>query len=399
MTVGTLGFVGARLREARQSRGLTQAALAEVINVTPQSVSQYESDRQSPGVETLGAIAGCLNFPRLYFLRPTVPEDVSPIFWRSKASATKASREKSEIRLIWLRDIHDYLSEFLDFPRIDFPQIEVPQDFREIDTDFLEQTAKTLREYWRIGDDGPMPDLLLEMENNGIIISRIYVGAEKQDAFSQWSKTDNIPLVVLAKDKASAVRQRFDAAHELAHLLLHQNVQDKRLNTPSDNKIIEDQAHYFAGALLLPEQEFVNELWAPTLDGMLALKERWKVSIGCMISRCKALSIVDDEEYRRLWINYNRRGWRKSEPLDNKLEKERPRILRRSFTKLLSEKVQSISQILTAIPLPPRDIDELCDLDPGTLGGDESDLRAMPQLKHGISGDGESKVVQLFESK
>ena len=59
-----------------------------------------------------------------------------------------------------------------------------------------------------------MADLLLEMENDGIVVSRIHIGAEKLDAFSQWSSFHKIPFVVLSRDKASAVRQRFDAAHK-----------------------------------------------------------------------------------------------------------------------------------------------------------------------------------------
>ena len=120
-------------------------------------------------------------------------------------------------------------------------------------------------------------------------------------------------------------------------------------------------------SLLLPSTEFSNDLWAPTLDGMLALKERWRVSVGAMIKRCEALAIVDDNGARRLWINYNRRAWRKSEPFDGKLEKERPRLLRRSINQLLSEGEQTVSQILSALPLAARDIEELCDLDNGTL--------------------------------
>lgn len=153
---------------------------------------------------------------------------------------------------------------------------------------------------------------------------------------------------------------------------------------------MEDQAHYFASALLLPAQEFSNDLWSPTLDGMLAIKERWKVSVGAMIKRCEALGIVEDEAARRLWINYNRRLWRKSEPFDGKMEKERPRILRRCFAKLLSEGEQSVSQILNALALSPNDIEEICDLEAGTLTGETADTRATPILKR-------QNVVPLFK--
>ena len=40
--IGTPGFVGERLTEARQARGLTGTSLAEILSVRPGSISQYE---------------------------------------------------------------------------------------------------------------------------------------------------------------------------------------------------------------------------------------------------------------------------------------------------------------------------------------------------------------------
>ncbi|PZR82288.1 MAG: hypothetical protein DLM68_16235 [Hyphomicrobiales bacterium] len=398
MRVGTHGFIGARLTEARQARGMNGTELADLIGVSPQSVSQYEHGKQSPSPEMLELIADKLNMPLSRFTREVSHSESNPIFWRGKTTATRAARDRAEVRLIWIREIIDYFASFFHFPSLDLPKLmDSPKDFRQIDSDYLETAAASVRMHWQI-PDGPMPDLLLEMENNGIVISRIHVGVEKLDAFSQWSSAYRIPIVVLNRDKASAVRQRFDAAHELLHLVAHSKIDPKRLNSASDYKIMEDQAHYFAGALLLPADEFTNDLWSPTLDGLLALKERWKVSVGAMIKRCKALSIVDDESEKRLWINYNRRGWRRVEPYDRKIEKERPRILRRSISQLLLEGEQSVSQILSAVSLAPKDIEELCDLDSGALTDDTADVRATPILKKKIQPD-EGNVVNLFRRK
>jgi Zn-dependent peptidase ImmA (M78 family)/transcriptional regulator with XRE-family HTH domain len=397
MRVGTLGFIGARLTQARQARGLNGTELADLLGISPQSVSQYELEKHSPSPEVLTLISDKLSMPLSFFTRAAVAPEHNPIYWRGRSTATRGARDRAEIRLTWIHEIIDYLGEFFDFPSLDLPKIDLPTDFRQIDTEFLETAAARLRAHWRI-PDGPMPDLLLEMENNGIIVSRIHVGAEKLDAFSQWSSVHSLPFVVLSRDKASAVRQRFDAAHELAHMCLHLNVDPKRLNTSSDYKILEDQAHYFASSLLMPPQEFSNDIWSPTLDGMLALKERWKVSVGAMIKRCEALDFIDDEGARRLWINYNRRGWRKSEPFDGKLEKERPRLLRRSISQLLSEEEQTVSQILSSLPLAARDIEELCDLDAGTLTGETAEMRAMPILKRRMSLP-TGNVVNLFKRR
>ncbi len=399
MKVGTPGFNGSRLTEARQARGLNGANLAELIGVTPQSVSQYEHGRQSPSPEMLSLIGGKLNMPLSYFTLESKAAEIRPIFWRGRSTATQAARARAEIRLVWMREIVDYLDGFFDFPSLDLPKIDVPADFREIDTEFLETAAGAVRERWRIGS-GPMPDLLLEMENNGIIVSRVYVGVEKLDAFTQWFSGYEIPIVVLGRDKASAVRQRFYAAHELAHLICHGNVEPKNLNSASDYKIMEDQAHYFASALLMPAEEFSHDLWAPTLDAMLAIKERWKVSVGAMIKRCEALNIIGDDSARRLWINYNRRGWRKSEPFDNKIEKERPRILRRSFAQLLSDGEQSVSQILNSLPLSPKDIEEICDLDRGNLDRRERRYtRNAPAKKQERGSISEEDALVLLPSR
>ncbi len=171
----------------------------------------------------------------------------------------------------------------------------------------------------------------------------------------------------------------------------------RRLNSASDYKILEDQAHYFACALLLPPEEFSSELWAPTLDGMLSLKESWKVSVAAMIKRCEALGIIGDESARRLWINYNRRGWRKGEPFDGKIEKERPRLLRRSINQLLAEGERSVAQILSALPLAAKDIEELCDLEAGTLTGETAEMRAMPVFRR--KGEAADLRFVMFRKK
>lgn len=299
MNIGAPGFHGERLAEARLARGLSPVALAEIVGVTPQSIHQYEKNKQNPRAEVLDTIASRLNMPRSYFLRPPADADESPISWRCRETSSSLARARAEIRLRWVKDILNHLAGFLDFPPVSLPALDLPKDFRGLDRDFLEAAALSVREQWSLGVK-PLPDLLLEIENHGIVVSRIHMGAEKQDAFSQVSRRTGIPFMVLSRDKASAVRQRFDAAHELLHVLAHQSVEDKRLNTKADNKIIEDQAHYFAGALLLPAEQFAQELWAPTLDAMLALKDRWGASVGVMVKRCEHLGLIDPEGAQRL---------------------------------------------------------------------------------------------------
>jgi Zn-dependent peptidase ImmA (M78 family)/transcriptional regulator with XRE-family HTH domain len=380
MTVGTLGFVRERLTEARQSLGLTKVALAELVGVTPQAITQYESGPQTPRPDVMERLCDKLGFSQSFFLRPALPDEEEPIFWRSNASATQIARERSLQRLRWLKEIILYVRGYFDLPALALPVHAVVGDFRELALRRVEEIAQECRDFWGFGT-GPIPDLLLELENSGVVTARINVAAETLDAFSQWSALVGSPLVVLSKDRACAVRSRFDAAHELGHLVLHRGVDRRRINSRADWKIIEDQAHRFAAAFLLPAKPFAEELWAPTLDGMLALKERRRVSVAMMIKRCEDLGITGPDQTRRLWINYNRRGWRGEEPLDAVLKAEQPRILRRSIEALIDERVCSRDQIIGDLCLPAREIEELCALPSGYLKGSQAEVKALPRLR------------------
>jgi Zn-dependent peptidase ImmA (M78 family) len=128
------------------------------------------------------------------------------------------------------------------------------------------------------------------------------------DACSYLSLADGLAYIVIGDDTTSAVRERLDALHELAHLLLHHSVDTRAMTAKRANKAAEAQAFRMASAIALPEKSFLADLWAPTLDAFASLKPRWKVSIGAMIHRCADLGLVNAEQAQRLWINYARRG-------------------------------------------------------------------------------------------
>jgi hypothetical protein len=112
--------------------------------------------------------------------------------------------------------------------------------------------------------------------------------------------------------------------------------------------------------------------------------------------RSRALDLLDDASAKRMWMNYTRRGWRKGEPLDGKLVKESPYLIRRSFEMLIDERVQSPSDIWAALPFPVSDLEEIADLEPGTLGGPVTH-KAEPTFKGGVSSAG--NVISLSDRR
>lgn len=382
MTLGTTGFVGQRLVEAREARGLSNASFAELLDVvSPQAISQYEKGKATPRPEIMTLIAHKLNLPERFFLRPIEEhEPTETFFWRSLSSATQAARNKGQRRFGWLREIVSYLKQHLEFPAPNLPRLSLPHDILTLRNDMIEDAANECREYWRIGD-GPIADLTLFLENNGVIVSRGNLEAEKLDAFSQWAEHGETPYVFLTADKKSAARSRLDAAHELGHLVLHRHVRPKQFANTRNYKILEEQAFLFASAFLLPASSFNAELWMPTLDAFRSLKERWRVSIGAMIKRSNELGLLTDSEAKRMWINYGRRSWRGVEPLDDRLQPEQPRLLRRSFELLIQERIKTREQILLDLPFAVGDIEELAGLPRGFLTGDVYEMPVTPKLK------------------
>ena len=361
MRVGVNGFQSDRLLQARLSRGLTQTALAVMVERSSGTVSKWEKGEQAPETEALEKLAVRLAMPVSWFLKPVPDYGNNVCFFRSNASVTKEAQNISLVRLKWLNEISLTMQRWLDWPEVNVPTLE-HADHRTISDAEIEDAAIACRQRWGLGL-GPISDMLLVLENAGIICVREELGFSKMDGASKWFATDGRPYVFLASDKANGVRSRFDAAHELGHLVLHRNVSDLEFSKRYPE--IERQAHLFAGAFLLPAESFAAEVTKPSLDTFLALKMRWRVSIGAMIMRCRRLEIFDEEYAARLWKNYSARGWKRLEPKDNEIGFEPVRLLPRAVTVLLSEANLNREGLLLALGFSARDCELLCSLPEG----------------------------------
>jgi len=63
----TKALLGARIREIRKARGLTQEQLAEMIDVEQKHVSRIESGKNYPSIELLKKMAAALKVPLMGF--------------------------------------------------------------------------------------------------------------------------------------------------------------------------------------------------------------------------------------------------------------------------------------------------------------------------------------------
>ena len=195
---------------------------------------------------------------------------------------------------------------------------------------------------------------------------KINLGKRKVDACSQVNtfETEFRPIVCLTSDKSSAVRSRFDAAHELGHVVLHSWADEEYLSIKENHERFEKEAHAFAGAFLLPFETFAHETYSlSSIDSFINLKKRWKVSIGAMVRRCFDTELINKNQYDYLQRQISMRRYRTNEPLDDELPDEQPQVFRKAVEILLEHNVQSADEIREDIRLPLCDLEMLCGLD------------------------------------
>lgn len=65
-------FNGQRLRQARLYKGLSINDLAELLGVSKQAISQYETSNVTPDFDKMRIITNKLNFPSSYFFKKIV---------------------------------------------------------------------------------------------------------------------------------------------------------------------------------------------------------------------------------------------------------------------------------------------------------------------------------------
>lgn len=361
-------LIPARIRQARISRGLSLSDLADMVEVSKQAVSQYELGTSDPSDAVLLRITDILKYPVSFFHKPFPSSQnyysSSVTFFRSRKTTNAKLKDAAEEKLKLFYEIDDCFRNYVNFPDTDIPKIDLGDAVDEISEYDIENLAIKLREHWGLGT-GPIPNLMSIIQQKGFMVSRIFLGNKKIDAFSKWF--NNVPYIFLGSDKQSAVRSRFDISHELGHLLMHTHLTEKDLDIKMKNDSTEGEADRFAAALLLPADSFGREVNSSSINHFIMLKKKWKASISCMIKRCSDLNLLTENQITYLKNQMTKNCYWRSEPLDDTLELERPYAHKQAVNLLIENNILSAGDIVEAISCYPEEIENYCFLEKGTL--------------------------------
>lgn len=346
-----------QLTSARIARGLTMKELAEKAELSRQMISNYESGKTIPKADSILKLISVLQFPRSFFSADTFELYSGATFFRSRSAATKKVRDMQKERLKYVQEVYKVLATYVNFPKVCLPEL-IEKSIYEITEEEIVKKAEELRKIWGLDLISPVPNLIQLAEQNGVIISEANMSNPTLDAVSRWMI--GRPFIMLTDNHESAVRRRFNVAHELGHILLHNGVESIHEYSQTELKnIIEYQANLFAAHFLLPSAAFSDSLLSISLEYYIDLKKYWKVSLQSMIQKTYTLALINDDQ--RLYLNKRiaKNKWKTKEPHDEQLTIEQPEVFQKVYHMILEHQVIPASQLNQAFKLPKEEIEKI----------------------------------------
>jgi Zn-dependent peptidase ImmA (M78 family) len=263
----------------------------------------------------------------------------------------------------------------------------------------IEQYAEDVR----LAADNPegsvVPTAVRAAERLGCVVLPLPGELGRHLGMSQ--RIDGVPFIRVSRpgDRHLGVpgdRQRFTLVHEIGHLGMHAEVGPPE--SADDARIIERQAHRFAGAFLTPAEPLLED-WhrlggRVTLTVLKELKATWGVSIKALVMRLQQLGVVESDQATSLYRQISARGWNKSEPVETTNEEPiwLPRALARRFD--VDSPMGGVREAARALKLSEAYIRPWIDWSPISATGDVLELPSRPRPTRG-GAQGEADVISM----
>lgn len=342
---------------------MQRTTLAARTSVTAAAVTQFERGTR-PTNAALAELALALGMPTEFFRqgRPIELVPASSAHFRSLRATPAIARDQAlafaEIGLA----VVDVVEQYVDLPQV--PEIIEPVDAEPTSERIAAVAARTRT---RLGvEAGPVPHMVRLLEAHGVAVLRLPDEVHRKvDAFS--TEAGHRPLVLLSPVKDDRARSRFDAAHELGHLVMHQDVEP-------GSKIIENQAHQFAAEFLAPTPELEPDLprkvdW----DVLTHAKAKWGISLAALVYRAHSIGLWGEHAYRRANQYLRAQGYPEPGPLG---PPESPYLLGAAI-ELLSQAGTTIADLARVSRLTVELIEEV------VAAGSETRPRLRLAVDHG----------------
>lgn len=297
---------------ARQSRGLSQKELAELLSVSPGWLSKVEAGLKEIPSGQLLRMAEILDYPVSFFQngQRIYGPGINELFHRRRYKVSTKVADKNQARME-IRRLN--LASLLI--GVDIGDIEIPTyDLFQFDGN-VQDIARAVRGLWKL-PKGPIMNVVKVIEEARGIIVPMSFESNLIDAVSYWPP--KMPPLFFIDLSYPMDRVRFSLSHELGHIVMHQD---------NPNPYMELQANDFAAEFLMPERDIRPYLVDISLEKLATLKTYWKVSMAALLKRAKDINAITPRHAKTLWIEMGKAGYRAREPVELDIPIERPKLL------------------------------------------------------------------------
>ncbi len=287
-----------RLELARKRRGLTKKDLAHNLDVTDRTISNWYN-HSDIDIKFLEKISEILNFPKEFFLEESdlnLP-NTETVSFRALSKISSRKRDIALSQTVIAEIINKWLDTKFDLPTPFIPdlhelrdnstictEVTRPEEYSEVLLTYAQTCAEVVRKTWGLGEK-PISNIISLLESKGIRVFSLSDEAQEVDACCQW--INDRPFIFLNIAKSSE-RCRFDAAHELGHLVMHRH-------GIIEGRQMEQEANAFASAFLMPKKSILADpISSLTLKAIITKKKYWKVSAAALTYRYRQLNLITD---------------------------------------------------------------------------------------------------------
>jgi Zn-dependent peptidase ImmA (M78 family) len=319
--------------------------LSQLVGVSTRTLSGYENNDGQPSPETLSRLAKVLDFPESFFLAEELDElspDAASFRALSKLTAGQRDTALSAGRIAM--ELSNWIEERFRLPQPDIPSLNLFHNVREAANP--ESAAEVVRARWGLGN-APVQNMIHLVEAHGVHVFSLAQQCIEVDAFSLWWKGE--PFIFLNTMK-TAERSRFDAAHELGHLVLHG---EDRIPHGREQ---EQEANHFAASFLMPKSSVLAHMPRyPSTRQIIAGKRIWKVAAMALTHRLYEIGLSSDWHYRNASIELGRLGYRSGEPQG--IQRESSQVFTKVFSALRAERL-TLAEVARDLHVPADDLNE-----------------------------------------
>jgi len=331
---------------ARESRGLSQSALAEAMSVYQGTISKIEAGILPPSEVMYFKFSDVLDYPpEFFFQQDRVYGFNSSVFFhrRRQSLPDKILRKLHAIINIRRMQLERLLRS---------AEVDTKNQFERIDlADYrfkVDSVAQIVRASWLI-PPGPVRNVMGAIEDAGGFIIEWDFGTRKVDAISEWIPGYPPMFFVNSTSDITGDRLRLTLGHEIGHVIMH------RFQSPT----MEEEANKFAGEFLMPAREIKSMLYNLTIPKLAQLKAHWKVSMQALVERAYHLGTIRPSQRTYLYTQFSRFGYRLREPVETDIPRERPTMLKELVDTHVKELGYSIYELSNLIAMNETEVREL----------------------------------------